>query len=98
MTLEAFLLDGPAAIMVLLLVVLELCARSYSAVSRDEEKSKASWLSPLVAGVGLAVALVASQLASQESWAPAVIGTALTVAGLGHLAGTRQRWNSKSLD
>ena len=93
MTLEVFLLHGPAAIMVLLLVVLELCARSYAAVSCGEEKSKAAWLSPLVAGVGLAVALAASQLASQESWAPAVIGTALTVAGLAHLAGARQRWS-----
>ena len=96
MTLETFLLDGPAALMVLLLVVLELCARSYAAVSRGEEESKASWLSPLVAGVGLAVALAASQLASEESWAPAVIGMALTVAGLAHLTGARQRWNSKS--
>lgn len=92
MTLEAFLLGGPAAILVLLLVVIELCARIYTAFTRGEEISKDSWLSPLVAGLGLAVALVASQLASQESWAPAVIGMALTVAGLAHLAGTRQRW------
>lgn len=92
MTLEAFLLGGPAAMMVLLLVVVELCARTFAAVTRGEEKSKASWLSPLAAGVGLAVALAASQLASQESWAPAVVGTALTVAGIAHLAGTRQRW------
>ncbi|MEM1403321.1 MAG: hypothetical protein AAGG55_08325 [Pseudomonadota bacterium] len=93
MTLEGFLTDGPAAVMVLSLVVLELCARAYKAVGRDNRGSSGSWLSPLVAGTGLAAALVTSELASHASWAPEVIGIALTVSGIAHLAGTRQRWS-----
>ena len=90
-TVEGFLASGQAAGLVLLIVFLEgglLLMRHLRA--RPERASVVSWLSPLLAGAALVVAL----LLVQSGASPRYLGLALTVAGVAHLMGYRQRWYS----
>ena len=93
--LEGFLLSGRAADLILLLVVLEALAlllwrRRRVTQGRGPQVPLARWLSPLVAGAALVLAL---RLALTGGSAP-LMGLALAVAGVAHLAGYRQRWQA----
>lgn len=88
--LEKFLQTGHAADLILLLVFLEGLALflRHRAAARDQRVPVSRWLSPLLAGAALVIAL---RLALTDG-APGPIALALLVAGLAHLGGARQRW------
>jgi hypothetical protein len=87
--LESFLNGGHAAELILVLVLCE-SAVLWLRYRRGEGPAPARWLSPLLAGAALVLAL---RLAQTD--APAeLLGIALAVAGLAHLLGYRQRWFS----
>jgi hypothetical protein len=86
-SLEWFLSSGHAAELILLLVVLEglfLWLRYRRGVGSAPGK----WLSPLVAGAALVLAL---RLVQGGAYA-GLTGLSLAIAGVAHLLGSRQRW------
>jgi len=86
-TLESFLLDGRAAELILLIVLFEFVILSLR-YWRGSGAPPARWLSQLVAGAALVLALRLFQ-----GGAPvAAMGMALAVGGIAHLLGYRQRW------
>jgi hypothetical protein len=85
--LEAFLLSGRAADLILLIVALETLVLGYRYVC-GRGPSPRYWLSPLLAGAALVWALRLALTAGP----PPLLGLALAVAGVAHLAGYRQRW------
>lgn len=87
--LEAFLRSGRAADLILLIVLLEGALLAVRQL-RGGAPPLGRWLSPLVAGAALVLAL---RLALTDGPVP-LLGLALSVAGIAHLAGYRQRWHS----
>jgi hypothetical protein len=84
---EGFLLSGRAADLILLVLLLEagfLTRRAYSGTGAPVRR----WLSQLVAGAALVIAL----RIALTGGAAGPLGLALGVAGLAHAAGYRQRW------
>jgi hypothetical protein len=84
---NTFLDDGHAAELILLVVIIEFAVLLWRYLRRGGAPP-GQWLSPLVAGASLVLAL---RLAQGEA-APQFIGLALICAGVAHLAGYRQRW------
>jgi hypothetical protein len=85
--LESFLNGGHAAELILVLVLCE-SAVLWLRYRRGNGPAPSRWLSPLLAGAALVLALRFSQ-----AGAPAeLLGITLAVAGIAHLLGYRQRW------
>ncbi len=87
----AFIASGQAAAVVLGIVFLEgvlLVTRTLKGAPNTAPPGR--WASPLLAGASLVAALWCAQVGAP----PEFVGVALTVAGLAHLAGYRQRWFS----
>lgn len=85
--LEAFLLSGRAADLILLIVVLESLFLTLWYL-RGKGPGPGRWWSPMLAGAALVLAL---RVALTGGPAP-LLGLALGVAGVAHLGGYRQRW------
>ncbi|WOJ93518.1 hypothetical protein R0135_17320 [Congregibacter variabilis] len=85
--LRAFLVGGHAAELIVALVCCELAFLWFRFRYRAGAHPR-QWLSPLLAGAALVVALRLSQSGAPEE----LLGLALAVAGLAHLMGYRQRW------
>jgi len=86
--LEDFLLSGRAADLILLIVAVEAAALFFLRARHGASVPLSRWLSPLVAGAALVVALRLA-LSGGEAGPMAL---ALAVAGAAHLAGYRGRW------
>lgn len=84
---DAFLGSGAAALMILLVVIAEAALLTWR-WRRSGAAHPRQWLSQTAAGAGLVAALALTQVGAP---APAV-GTALILAGVAHLLGSRQRW------
>ncbi len=71
----------------LALVLLEMLLL-YIRYRRSRGVAPRRWLSPAVAGAALALALLFAQIGAGYQ----ALGAALTVAGIAHVLGYRQRW------
>lgn len=88
LTLKNFLASGHAAELILILVCCEFIFLWFR-YRRASGPPPRRWLSPLLAGAALVIALRLAQ-----SNAPTeLLGLALAVAGMAHLMGYRQRWH-----
>lgn len=85
--LDAFLNGGHAAELIFMLVLCE-AAVLWLRYRRGDGPAPAKWLSPLLAGAALVLALRLSQAGAT----PELLGISLAVAGVAHLLGYRQRW------
>jgi hypothetical protein len=85
--LDRFLTGGGAANLILVLVLCEF-AVLWVRYRRGLGAPPGQWLSPLLAGAALVLALRFFQGGAP----PALLGVTLAVAGLAHLMGYRQRW------
>lgn len=83
-----FLTGGEAALLILLIVALEGVALSVRQFKRNESVPLLQWLSPLIAGGALVLAL----FLSQRDASPELLGICLLCAGLAHASGYRTRW------
>ena len=88
--LEAFLASGQAAVVVLSFVAVEAALLTLREWRKESSRAApGAWISPLVAGA----ALVAALLCVQWRLSPYYLGLAVSIAGLAHLLGYRQRWS-----
>lgn len=83
---EAFIAKGAATDVVLAVVVAELVALLVH--WRRGGAPPRRWLSPLVAGAALVLSLRMALVGAPPLW----LGLTLSVAGIAHLAGYRERW------
>lgn len=88
MAYQDFLTGGEAALLILAIVVLEAIVLGFRHFKRDGASPMLVWLSPLLAGGALVLALFFSQRGGSAE----LIGTCLLVAGLAHAMGVRMRW------
>lgn len=86
-TVVSFLTQGGAAALILCIVIIESLLL-FLRYLRGAGTPPVQWLSPLVAGGALVLALLLTQLAAP----PPFIGMCLAFAGLAHALGYRQRW------
>ena len=84
----AFLSSGLAALFILVVVAAEAALLTWR-WRRTGAAHPRQWLSQTAAGAGLVAALGLTQFGAPV---PAV-GTALALAGVAHLLGSRQRWH-----
>ncbi|MEM9396443.1 MAG: hypothetical protein AAF991_03120, partial [Pseudomonadota bacterium] len=80
-----FLTGGEAALLILLIVALEGIALSLRQFKRNDSVPLLQWLSPLLAGGALVLAL----FLSQRNAPPELLGICLLCAGLAHASGYR---------
>ncbi|WOJ96431.1 hypothetical protein R0137_14425 [Congregibacter brevis] len=86
--LDDFLRGGHAAELILLLVFCELLFLSFRCI-RGVGAPPRRWLSPLLAGAFLVLALRLAQSGASGE----MLGVALAVAGVAHLMGYASRWH-----